>query len=145
MDWKKEAAEKLKDYEAKKAALRNIPTERERLRCVMEGIRSAGVDGDPVKGSMNRREDRLLGCIVALEELDRTEKQTKAWVDMVDCALRTLNPEERLVLDRMCVCPVQGNLDRLCEELCMERATVYRRRDSALRRFTLALYGSLES
>lgn len=145
MDWKKEATDKLKDYEAKKSALYNIPMERERLQCVMEGIRSAGVDGDPVKGSTTRREDRLLGCIVKLDELERTEKQTKAWVEMVDAGLRVLNEEERLVLDRMLICPLHGNLDRVCDELGMERATVYRRRDAALRKFTLALYGGLES
>lgn len=145
MDWKREATDKLRDLEAKRAALRSIPMERERLRCVMEGIRSAGVDGDPVKGSTTRREDRLLGCIVKLEELDRAEKQDRAWVDMVTEGLAVLTDEERLVLDRMVICPLQGNLDRVCDELGMERATVYRRRDSALRRFTLALYGGLES
>ena len=145
MDWKKEATDKLKDYEAKKSALQIIPMERERLQCVMEGIRSASVDGDLVKGSTTRREDRLLGCIVKLDELERTEKQTKAWVEMVDAGLQVLNEEERLVLDRMLICPLHGNLDRVCDELGMERATVYRRRDAALRKFTLALYGSLES
>lgn len=36
-------------------------------------------------------------------------------------------------------------MDRLCEELGLEKATVYRRRDAALRHFTLALYGVTES
>ncbi len=145
MDWKKEAAEKLKDYETKKAALRSIPMERERLRCVMEGIHSAGVDGDPVKGSTNRREDRLLNCIVALEELELTEKQTKAWLDAVDCALHALNQEERLILDRFYINPAKGNVDRLCGELFVEKTQVYRKKDATLRRFTLALYGCTES
>ena len=145
MDWKKEATDKLKDYDAKKKALECIPLERERIRCVMESIRSADTDGAPVKGSTTRREDRLLGCIVKLEELERVEMQTKAWVELVNLGLGVLDPEERLVLDRMVICPLQGNLDRLCDELGMERATVYRRRDNALRKFTLALYGGMES
>ena len=145
MDWKKEAAEKLRDLEVKKQALRSIPDERERIRCVMEGIRSAGVDGDPVKGSTTRREDRLLGCIVKLQELDRSEKQAKLWVRMVDGALNKLDHDDRLVLDRLYVCPVKNGVDALCEELAVERATVYRRRDGALRSFTLAMYGGIES
>ena len=33
----------------------------------------------------------------------------------------------------------------VCEELGVEKAQVYRRRDSALRHFTLCLYGQTES
>ncbi len=145
MDWKKEAAEKLKALEAKRTALKNIPLERKRLESVMEGIRSAGVDGMPVKNGTNRREDRLLGCIMALDELKRTQAQTQEWVDMVSAALSVLTKEEQTVLDRLFICPLNGNLDRLCDELGMERATVYRRRDAALRKFTLAMYGCMES
>ena len=46
-----------------------------------------------------------------------------------------------LILDRFYIHPARGNAGRLCEELCMERANVYRRKDQALRRFTMALYG----
>ena len=145
MDWKKEAMDKLRELEVRKEALRVIPLERKRLRSVLEGIRSAGVDGDPVKGSNCRREDRLLGCIVKLQELDRTERQAKLWVDMVASAMDTLTEEERLVLDRLYICPIKGNVDRLCDELGMERASVYRKRDAALRRLTLAMYGGVES
>lgn len=145
MDWKKEAADKLRDLELKREALRNIPMEKERVRSCMEGIRSAGVDGDPVKGSTNRREERLLGCIVKLDELERQETQARLWVEMVSGALEQLGKEERLVLDRLYICPLKGNVDRLCEELALERASVYRRRDQALRRFTLAMYGGVES
>lgn len=145
MNWKNEAMEKLKDLDARKEALRNIPLERERIRAVMEGIRAASVDGDPVKGSTTRREDRLLGCIVKLEELKRQEKQAKLWVNMVGGALDKLSDEERLVLDRLYICPMKNNVDRLCQEMMLERSAVYYHRDKALRRFTLALYGGLES
>lgn len=145
MNWKHEAMDKLREMDARKEALRNIPLERERLRCVLEGIRAAGVDGEPVKGSTTKREDRLLGCIVALEELDRAERQAEAWVDTVQNALDTLDAEERLILDRMYVCPLKGAVDRLCEELGMEKSSVYRRKEQALRSFTLALYGVVES
>ncbi len=103
------------------------------------------MDGMPVNNCTNRREDRLLGCIMALDELKRTQAQTQEWVDMVSAALSVLTKEEQTVLDRLFICPLNGNLDRLCDELGMERATVYRRRDAALRKFTLAMYGCMES
>ena len=40
--------------------------------------------------------------------------------------------------------PAQGNVDRLCEELGIEKAMVYRRKEFALRKFTIALYGAVE-
>ena len=145
MDWKKEAIRKLQDYDARREALRCVPLERQRIRCIREGLRSPKIDGDPVSGSTNRREDRLLGCVVKLQELDSTEKQNQLWVDMVGAALGTLDGEDKLILDRLFICPMKGSIERLCEELGMERATVYRRRDGALRRFTLAMYGLVES
>ena len=41
--------------------------------------------------------------------------------------------------------PQSGALDQLCEELGMERSSVYRHRDKALSKFTLSLYGAQES
>ncbi|MCD7860112.1 MAG: hypothetical protein LUH51_08170 [Firmicutes bacterium] len=38
-----------------------------------------------------------------------------------------------------------GNVDRLCGDLACEQSTVYRKRDKALRHFTIALYGLTES
>jgi len=41
--------------------------------------------------------------------------------------------------------PAKGNVERLCVELYTEQSTVYRRKDVALRKFTIAMYGCLES
>ena len=40
--------------------------------------------------------------------------------------------------------PERGNVERLCGELGLEKSAVYDRREKALRRFTLALYGGSE-
>ena len=44
MNWKFEAMEKLRLYEAKKQSLRSIPEEIERLESAMKSIRSATAD-----------------------------------------------------------------------------------------------------
>jgi hypothetical protein len=36
-------------------------------------------------------------------------------------------------------------LEELCEKMQVEKSSIYRKRDKALERFTLALYGALES
>ena len=56
-----------------------------------------------------------------------------------------LSNEELVILQRMYLFPERGAVDRLCSELGVEQATVYRKRDKALQRFTTAMYGFLET
>ena len=144
MNWKYEAMEKLKSYNAKKQALRSIPEEIARLESEMQSIRSATSDGTPVSGGGSGREDRYLSNIVHREELARSLEQAKAWVNLVDAGLAILSQEERLVLDRFYINPARGNVDRLCMELGIEKSQVYARKDSALHHFTIGLYGCTE-
>ena len=89
MNWKYEAIDKLKGYEAHKRALENIPREIKRLQDVFTGIRSAATDSTPVSGGGNAREDTMLSNIVHREELERTLKQAKTWVKMVSERVQT--------------------------------------------------------
>lgn len=145
MNWKFEAMEKLKQYEAKKQALKSIPMEISRLELAMKSIRSATADGTPVSGGGSGREDMMLSNIVHREELERSLEQAQKWVDLVEAGLEILCEDERLILDRFYINPAKGNVDRLCGELGIEQATAYRRRESALRHFTICLYGSVEN
>ena len=144
MNWKFEAIEKLKQYEAKKQSLTSIPEEIARLESAMQSIRSATADGTPVKGGGSGREDMMLSNIVHREELERSLEQAKMWVALVDAGLEILRDEERLILDRFYIHPERGNVDRLCGELGVEKSQVYARKDSALHHFTISLYGCSE-
>ena len=145
MNWKFEAIDKLREYEAHKRALKSIPEEIKRLNVALTAIRSAATDSTPVSGGGSTREDAMLSNIVHREELERALEQAKLWVDIVDGGLNVLDDEERLVLDRFYIHRGKGNIDRLCEELGVEKATLYRRREAALRKFTIALYGCIEN
>jgi len=144
MNWKFEAIEKLKQYEAKKRSLQNIPEEIKRLESAMQSIRSATADGNPVQGGGSGREDMYLSNIVRREELERSLEQAQKWVALADAGLEILTAEERLILDRFYINPAKGNVDRLCGELGIEKSQVYNRKDAALRRFTISLYGCCE-
>ena len=145
MNWKREAIDKLKNYEAHREALENIPKEIKRLESAYASIRSAATDGAPVSGGGDTREDSMLSNIVYRDELKRRLKEARLWVVQVDKALAVLDDEERLVLDRFYIHQVKGVIEDLCRRLNVEKATVYRRRDNALRRFTIALYGVTDS
>lgn len=145
MRWDIEATAKLREYTARKAAIVSLPLEIKRLEADCGRIRSASADGTPVHGGGSTREDMLLSNICLREELTKQLADTQAWLEIVDRALAALTDDERLVLDRFYINPHKGSVDRLCDELSLERAGVYKRKDKALRHFTIVLYGKVES
>ena len=144
MNWKNEATEKLRHYDAMRQALENIPMEIARLESEARSIRSVRTDATPVKGGGCGREEILLNNLTQREQLRLQLEQTQAWVHTADRGLGVLSPEEKLILHRLFMYPERGALDRLCSELGVEQSSIYRKRDRALRRFTLALYGATE-
>ena len=146
MDWKQEAETKLLQYVARQQALTSIPEEIARLELDYNGLRASSPgDVHVTGGSEDRREDAMLSNIVRRQELRRQLESAQRWIALTDGGLSALNDEERLVLDRFYIHRRKGACEQLCEELDREKAQVYRRREKALRRFTLALYGGLES
>lgn len=145
MNWKQEAIEKLELYDAKKQSLRSIPTEIDRLESLTRQIRGCRTDGIAVRSSGGGREDMLLNNIIQREELNWSLEQAQKWVGLVEAGLSVLNDEDRLILDRFYIRSEKGAADRLAGDLCMDVKTVYRRKDAALRRFTIALWGCVES
>lgn len=144
MDWRAEAIEKLQGYEARRADLERIPLELERLEDAYTGICAAKLDGMPRSGS-GTREAAILSNIAHRDELRRKMKEAHLWICLVERGLSRLDDGERLVLELLFIHKAKGDIDRLCERLYVERSAVYRRRDEALRRFTMALYGAIES
>ena len=146
MDWRAEAIEKLQGYESQRQALDRIPLELERLGAAYTGIRAAKLDGMPRSGSgASDREEAMVANIVYRDDLKRKLKEARLWVEIVEGGLSALAEDEQLVLELLFMRPAKGNIERLCELLCVEKSTVYHRRDEALRRFTIALYGTVES
>lgn len=146
MDWRTEAVEKLQGYERQRQALDRIPTELERLEAAYASIRAARLDGMPRSGSgASRREEAMVDNIACRDRLRRRLKEARLWVEIVNGGLSILDEEDRLTLEYCYIHKVKGSVDALCERLCLEKSAVYRRRDRALRRFTVALYGAVES
>ena len=141
MNWKSEAKEKLKRYDAMRLATINIPEEMERLEIDAQSIRSAKTDAPVVNSGESKPEDALLNNIINRQELAWTLQQAQFWLKSTDRALTALTGEEKLILHRLYIYPEIGAPERLCKELGMETSSVYRRRDKALRHFTLAYYG----
>ena len=144
MNWKAEATDKLRRYGSVRLAAINIPEEIKRLQMEAQGIRAARTDTVPVSGGESKREDALINNILHRKELEETLKQVKLWLTTTDRAMSVLSSEEKLILHRLLIYPQPRAIEQLCQEFEIEQSTLYRRRDHALYRFTLALYGICE-
>ena len=141
MNWKNEAIERLTKYAAMVQAVENIPLELSRLEKSSTGLRGCRTDKIRVSSSPSRQEDILLGNMIKQEALTRSYENAKAWVDTTAKALSVLNSDEERILQQMYIYPQKGVVNQLCSELGMEQSSIYRKRDQALYRFTLALFG----
>ena len=142
MNWKSEAIDRLTRYPAMVQAIENIPKEITLLEHSIQKLR--GCDPTMISSSKNPgpRDDVLIGNIMKRQELTDSYENAKIWVDTTEQALSVLNPEEKTVLTRMYITPEKGVVNNLCMDLGVEQSSVYRKRDQALYRFTMALYGT---
>lgn len=147
MNWKKEAVDNLKEYRFRRQAMESIPEEIRRLEEESTRIRSVTTDATPVHGGGgSTREDALLSNIVLRDELKARLRDTRRWLARVDRALATLDDDEQRVLRMLYVDQQKGAVARLCEELKLQDdRSVYKRKDKAVRHFTIAMYGITES
>lgn len=144
MNWKNEAMDRLKQYDAMRLAAINIPQEIKRLEADSVALRGIRTDSTAVISGNSRREEAILDNMMSRQELMWRLEQAKSWLSCMDRALGALSGEEKLVLQRFYISPEKGSVERLCSELGLESSSVYRKRDKALRHFTVALYGSAE-
>ncbi len=145
MNWKTEAMEKLCRYDAMRQSVINLQEEIRRLEQEAYSIRGMNLDKAQVRKRGSGKEDMLLSNLVHRQELSAALEQAGLWLQITDRALAALTPEEKLILHRFYVYPERGGVDRLCDQLQVEQSSIYRKRDKALRKFTYALYGILES
>ena len=144
--WKYHAEGKLRAYRLQKTALVNLQEEISILESEATSIRSATADGTPVKGGGSGRESRLLSNIVKREELKRLYDRTLADVRIVDRGLQALTHDDRHVLEVMYINQAPGCVRQIMEEYSLaEETSAYKRRNKALWRFTVAVYGATES
>jgi len=137
--------EELRRYDTMRTAQENITREIQRLKEEATSMRRADPSVTPVRGSGGRHDERLMNNIVTRQELSWTLKQVKQWLANMERGLQALSEEELLVLQRLYLYPRKGSLEQLCGELGVEQSTVYRKRDQALERFTVAMYGFTET
>ena len=145
MQWKEEAIEKLKRYKAMQTALKTIPEQICMLQASAASLRSPSAPKVGGSSNVRGREDALISNLAEQQELEWSLARVQQWMAVMHRGFDALTPEEIVILQKMYLFPERGAVDKLCSDLGVEQATVYRKRDKALRRFTVAMYGFPET
>lgn len=145
VNWQKVAIEDLRRYPALRQSLTAIREKQAALDLQAGVVRSSFRDSAPVSGSgTSGAEDKLISNIVERERLDGNYAAVQKLVAQIETALDLLDKTERLVLERFYMHRMDGHVDRLCRELGYEARNIYKIKDNALRKFTVAMYGIVD-
>lgn len=145
LNWQKEAINDLRCHEKRKVAMESLADEIRELRSRTYGSSAPAADAVPVQGGTSTAEGRWIAAIDELERKKEAYRITKRQVDAVERGLAVLDEQQRMVLNVFFVNRVQGGADYLVEKLNLERTRIYELRETALRNFTIARYGVVET
>lgn len=143
MNFQQEAIQDLKTYPQRLKARDNL---KERIFILNEryiSLRGVSIS-EPVKGGMSRQEEKMLDNIAERERLGFSLKVVEALIELTEKGLVALDQKERRVLDGFYINPIDNHVVKLCEELNIEKSSLYRLKDTALKKFTRSEYGIVE-
>ena len=143
MNWKTESTKELKTYSIRKESLKSI---KERIKILeAQSVSLKGISTDtPVMGGMSQQEDKLLNNIVERGNLLESFKVTARYVALTEKGLSVLDERERKIIKGFYFDKTDNNVERMCAEFHLEKTRLYELREIALKKFTIAMYGTVE-
>ena len=136
--WKLKCKADLFNLRKMEAAITSIPEEIDMERARMTSIKSASAGTSPVQGGGTSYEERMNNSICLVDLLTDNMRFAETEVRLTYKALATLTDEERRILDVMYIDRQKNGIDRLCEELCCDERTVWRKASRALEGYNTA-------
>lgn len=143
MNWKKEAANDLRTYPQRKESVINTM---ERIKVLEEQYVSLkGISTDtPVMGGMSRQEEKMLDNISERERLSESLKIATKLVRLTEKGLEVLDERELKIIEGFYFEKSENNVERMCAKFHLEKTRLYELREIALKKFTIAMYGTVE-
>lgn len=138
LDYRVIAKQMLCQYKSIKCAVNNISIRINELRDMLLALENP-VLKERVQGGL--MEDKTLSILCEIDRLERILDLRKKDIERMDNALAVLSEEQSRILWEFYIENNGGHVERLMQELSLERRTVYYRHDAALKAFTLAMFG----
>lgn len=134
----------LSDYTNMAVILEITPDELKRFQEEMTSPRGSSFDGMPRTRDVQRGEERICHAMDQRHILLERYKQAEEFMAWFTPAWKNLSEEERMLLEYLFIhdTPKTRALETLSESLHIERAQLYRRKDKAIFRLSIFLYGT---
>lgn len=143
LDKRSAAIEALKDYEAMKFIIRNTDSEIVEERERMVSIGSPSWDGAVSTHSTDAGQNRIINGIEEIDILKERYRQAMEYMAWFEPAWNQLSEDEHYVLDSFYCSNVYGKNAALkvADYFKIEQASAYRKKNRALDRLTVLLFG----
>lgn len=144
MNWKKEAVNLLKEYPQRKESLLSLKQRHAMLQRELQELHEHAALPS-VKGELSAAQEQLLSCTTEQKQLQLNYQLAKLQLQWIERGLSALDEDERMVLEGFYQIGGPCIKSDLMDALCIERSALYLLKDRALRKFTMSMYGLLES
>ena len=144
MNWKKEAVNLLKEYPMRKDSLQSLKQRHAMLDREVKEL-TAREEIPSVKGELSAAQNQLLSSTAEQKQLQLNYQLAKVQLQWIEKGLSALDEDERMVLEGFYLIGGPCVKSDLMDALCNERSALYQLKDRALRKFTMSMYGLLES
>ena len=143
LDKRSAAVDALKDYDSMAFIIANTSNEIKNTRDDMGSIRSPQFDGMPRTHNSQAGEERILKNIEEIDILQERYRQAVEYMEWFKPAWEELSSEERYVLETFYRDEggQTGAVYEICSQLNVERSTAYNRKNRALAKLAVLLYG----
>lgn len=139
MNWTKEAENELRKYRINQIAYENVKDDIRMLRSKMESTPGGVI---AVAGNKGMVQDRSLSYLTKLEELEEIKAELEHQISKIEKALEGVGEEERALIDVYYF--QKKRSDDIADILCISKSQFYRKKDAAIKQFTIARYGRIE-
>ena len=144
LDKKTAAIDALKDYASMEYIVDNCPDDLAEVRERMTAIPSSAPTGMPRQKNPHSGETRLAASLDEIDVLKERYRRALEYMEWFRPAWDALSDDERLILSefflREDISKTEA-IGNISERLYIERSWVYKKKDAALTRLSLLLYG----
>jgi len=142
MNWKKCVIDDLSNYKSIRQGRDNIKERISALDAIIFDAGAPELSAAPARKSGNGYENHLINYIFEKQQLELNLKATDAKIKMIEDALKILNPDEKRILTAFYIDRPESNVENyLLKYEHLSRTALYQKRDKAIYKFMIAMYG----
>lgn len=131
----------LKDYSSMEFIIQNQPEELAEVEESLYSVRSSAPTGMPRAHNPHAGESRLAATLDEIDVLKERYRRALEYMEWFQPAWDSLSDDERLVLTEFYINQHEDAVAVICAHYAIERSSAYNKKNRALNRLALLLYG----